>query len=57
MDLPFDDVWCKLLSYKEYGYEQDMNTFTHPVEVPVLEASESQENFDSITYSKGAAVL
>ena len=21
LNLPFDDVWCKFLSYKEHGYE------------------------------------
>jgi aminopeptidase N len=40
-EMPFDDVWCKLLSYKESGYEQDIQTYTHAVEVPVDEASES----------------
>ena len=53
----FDDLWCKLFSYKEYGYEQDTQTLTHAIEINVDEASESQDNFDSITYSKGAAVL
>lgn len=49
---------CNLCLYKEQGYFLDLLAkTTHPVELEVNEASESQDIFDSITYSKGAAML
>ncbi|MEE6286400.1 aminopeptidase N [Georgenia sp. MJ173] len=54
----FTDAWTSFaLRRKAWAYRQDQLPTTHPIvaEIPDLEAA--KQNFDGITYAKGAAVL
>ncbi|MHC5560420.1 aminopeptidase N [Kocuria sp. U4B] len=54
----FEEAWIAFANRrKAWAYQQDQLPTTHPVvaDVPDLEAA--RQNFDGITYAKGAAVL
>jgi aminopeptidase N len=54
----FTDAWTTFLSLRKmWGYRQDQLSSTHPVysDTPDVEAVEN--NFDGITYAKGASII
>ena len=44
-------------SMKSWAYWQDQLPTTHPIETPVADTLSTFDNFDGITYGKGASVL
>jgi aminopeptidase N len=52
------DAWTTF-SYQEktWAYAQDQLPTTHPIQVPVADLDDVLNNFDGITYAKGASVL
>lgn len=53
----FPDSWRHFLASKGWGYATDQLTTTHPISTPVKTTTETETNFDGISYSKGSAVL
>ncbi|WP_344568817.1 aminopeptidase N [Streptomyces axinellae] len=57
----FTDAWTEFaLAYKSWGYEADERSSTHPVApVPddVPDTAAARQNFDGISYAKGASAL
>jgi len=53
----FGDPRLAMYRGKRGAYRLDQSITTHPVEVPVASTANAFDNIDSITYSKGAAVL
>ena len=52
------DAWTHFaFSMKEWAYWQDQLPTTHPIETQVIDTQSTFDNFDGITYGKGAAVL
>ena len=50
-------VWRLFLASKDWGYESDVRSTTHPISVPVSDTGVVDTNFDGISYAKGSAVL
>ena len=50
-------IWLDFEGNKTYALGVDALASTHPIHTPVASAEEANENFDGITYSKGASVL
>ena len=50
-------IWHEFVNRRENALELDALPSSHPIAPPVETADEAQENFDAITYTKGAAVL
>lgn len=50
-------IWHEFVNRRESALELDALPSSHPIAPPVATADEAQENFDAITYTKGAAVL
>lgn len=50
-------IWHEFVNRRETALELDALPSSHPIAPPVQTADEAQENFDAITYTKGAAVL
>ncbi|MFO0689601.1 MAG: M1 family metallopeptidase [Myxococcota bacterium] len=50
-------VWQSFAHRREEALEQDALATSHPIAPPVRDAKEAHENFDAITYTKGASVL
>ena len=50
-------VWLDALSEKEEAIEVDARGGTHPVIEPIRDVLQANEAFDTITYSKGRAVV
>lgn len=44
-------------SYKRWAYREDQLSTTHPIQGQVVDTNTTFQNFDGITYGKGAAVL
>jgi aminopeptidase N len=54
----FTEAWATFLATrKQWGYDQDQLSSTHPVYAPVADADSAIANFDGITYAKGASVI
>ena len=53
----FDQPWLSQYRSKQGAYRADESIATHPIEVPVPSTANAFDNIDSITYTKGAAVL
>lgn len=53
----FPDAWRHFLASKGWGYATDQLSTTHPISTPVKTTTETETNFDGISYSKGSAVL
>eukprot|EP00727_Mastigamoeba_balamuthi_P008373 m51a1_g4158 hypothetical protein (884) ;mRNA; f:261359-264068 len=52
------NAWGELLrGMKEHAYAEDQMTTTHPIQTPVPDTDSTFQNFDWITYGKGASVL
>ena len=54
-----DTIWTHYLrSYKYWGIRKDSSPATHPVYCPdITDSDKSEDNFDGITYGKGAAFV
>lgn len=50
-------IWHEFIARRENALELDALASSHPIAPPVRTADEAQENFDAITYAKGASVL
>lgn len=50
-------IWHEFVNRRETALELDALPSSHPIAPEVKTADEAQENFDAITYTKGAAVL
>jgi len=50
-------VWHAFAHRREEALEQDALSTSHAIAPPVRNANEAHENFDAITYTKGASVL
>ncbi|MEZ4278363.1 MAG: M1 family metallopeptidase [Myxococcota bacterium] len=50
-------VWREFAHRREEALEQDALSTSHPIAPPIRNAQEAHENFDAITYTKGASVL
>jgi aminopeptidase N len=50
-------IWQDFYGMKGWAYYQDQLSTTHPIEVEVPSAMLAMDNFDGITYAKGASAL
>ncbi|MHA7838190.1 MAG: M1 family metallopeptidase, partial [bacterium] len=50
-------IWLDFAHRREAALAADALASSHPIAPPVRNAEEAQENFDAITYTKGACVL
>lgn len=54
----FEEAWVTFAdSRKAWAYRQDGFSTTHPVVADIPDVEAAQQNFDGITYAKGASVL
>ncbi|MDO5727800.1 MAG: aminopeptidase N, partial [Bowdeniella nasicola] len=54
----YDDAWATFASgRKAWAYQQDQLPTTHPIVADIPDVAAAKQNFDGITYAKGAAVL
>ncbi|MGO4957422.1 aminopeptidase N [Luteococcus sp. Sow4_B9] len=54
----FQDAWVALAGRrKAWAYNQDQLPTTHPIVADIPDIEAARQNFDGITYAKGAAVL
>ncbi|MGO3796058.1 MAG: aminopeptidase N [Pauljensenia sp.] len=55
---PYTGEWAAFaVGRKAWAYEQDQYPTTHPIAADVPDLDAAKNNFDGITYAKGAAVL
>lgn len=54
----FDESWTTFASRrKAWAYVQDAHPTTHPIVADIVDLEAARQNFDGITYAKGASVL
>ncbi len=53
----FSDALEHMYARKEWAYQQDQYSTTHPIAASARDTIEAFSNFDGISYSKGASVL
>ncbi|MCP3424536.1 aminopeptidase N [Rothia sp. AR01] len=54
----YEDSWVTFAQRrKAWAYRQDAYSTTHPIVADVADVEAAKQNFDGITYAKGAAVL
>jgi aminopeptidase N len=54
----FTEAWAMFLTTrKQWGYEQDQLSTTHPIYAAVEDVQAAELNFDGISYAKGASVI
>ena len=53
----FTEAWAMFLARKQWGYDQDQLSTTHPVYASVGDVADAELNFDGISYAKGASVI
>ena len=54
----FTDAWTPFCARrKAWAYEQDQLPTTHPIVADIPDVEAAKQNFDGITYAKGASVL
>ncbi len=52
------DAWTTFGTYeKDWAYDQDQLSTTHPIVAEIRDLQDVEVNFDGITYAKGASVL
>ncbi len=51
------EMWADFQHYKSMAFGLDALKETHPIYTPVRSPEEATENFDAITYEKGASVV
>ncbi|MBC7543008.1 MAG: aminopeptidase N [Candidatus Sericytochromatia bacterium] len=54
---PHGDSWAMFFKTKEWAYDTDDRVTTHPIETQIDDTNAATENFDGITYGKGASVM
>ncbi|MGO1181990.1 MAG: aminopeptidase N [Micrococcaceae bacterium] len=55
---PFDGAWASFAHRrKAWAYVQDQYPTTHPIVADITDLEAARQNFDGITYAKGASVL
>ncbi|HEU5486330.1 MAG TPA: aminopeptidase N, partial [Microlunatus sp.] len=53
-----DSAWASFTNgFKTWAYRQDQLPSTHPIAADMVDLEAVEQNFDGITYSKGASVL
>jgi aminopeptidase N len=52
-----NDIWVNFNNRKNWGYNADQLSTTHPIAGEIHNTEEAENIFDGITYAKGAAVL
>jgi aminopeptidase N len=50
-------IWLQALGEKQFAMQEDARDGTHPIITPINDVLQASSAFDSITYSKGAAVI
>ncbi|HLN48516.1 MAG TPA: M1 family aminopeptidase, partial [Steroidobacteraceae bacterium] len=50
-------IWLQALREKQFAMQEDARGGTHPIITPINDVLQASGAFDSITYSKGAAVI
>jgi len=50
-------IWLQALADKQSAMQEDARDGTHPIVTPINDVLQATSAFDSITYSKGAAVI
>jgi aminopeptidase N len=50
-------IWLQALGEKQVAMQEDARDGTHPIITPINDVLQASSAFDSITYSKGAAVI
>jgi aminopeptidase N len=50
-------IWLQALEEKQGAMQEDARDGTHPIITPILDVTQASSAFDTITYSKGAAVI
>ena len=54
----YSEAWTNFAgSRKNWAYSQDQLPTTHPIKAEIPDVDAARQNFDGITYAKGAAVL
>ncbi|MFL0502751.1 aminopeptidase N [Kocuria rhizophila] len=54
----YTDAWVTFaLARKEWAYRQDQLRTTHPIVADIVDLEAARQNFDGITYARGASVL
>ncbi|WP_272914469.1 aminopeptidase N [Ornithinimicrobium cavernae] len=54
----YTDAWTRFaMDRKQFAYRQDQLPTTHPIVAVIDDMEAARQNFDGITYAKGAAVL
>jgi aminopeptidase N len=53
----YGDSWSMFFKLKEWAYDTDEKVTTHPIEARIPDTNAALENFDGITYGKGASVM
>ena len=51
------DSWYSVHAEKQWAYDTDYKSSTHPIAGEVKDTEESENIFDGITYAKGGAFL
>ena len=54
---PLCNQWVDFNDSKQWGYQEDCHTTTHPIAGPIGDTQIAENAFDGISYSKGAATL
>lgn len=57
LSFELEDSWMLFLQRKNWGYQDDSKSTTHPVAAHIRSTEEADGVFDGISYSKGAACL
>ena len=52
-----EDAWVLFLRRKNWGYQDDSKSTTHPIAAEIRSTEEADGVFDGISYSKGAACM
>ncbi len=54
----YTEAWAEFAATrKNWAYQQDQLPTTHPIKAEIPDVDAARQNFDGITYAKGAAVL
>ena len=55
---PYTEAWTNFAGQrKNWAYSQDQLPTTHPIKAEIPDVDAARQNFDGITYAKGASVL
>lgn len=57
LNFEVEDAWVLFLRRKNWGYQDDSKSTTHPIAADIRSTEEADGVFDGISYSKGAACM